>query len=153
MIQWILDCWSRKQKRKNQPITSLGIEHWTYLRFFQLLQSSFHQVGKRQSHTSIISVCFWFCQFDFHQIVSFHAADYDSDYDSVASENQPLGVPPRNISRSHTGFWLERFWLNWFNKGAATFQTYTFLQCRMGYRAKLIIRKISRPWNRFYILF
>ena len=28
--------------------------------------------------------------FDFHQIVSLYAFDYDSDFDSVASENQPL---------------------------------------------------------------
>ena len=27
MIQWKLGCWSRKQKRKNQPIARLGIEH------------------------------------------------------------------------------------------------------------------------------
>ena len=28
-------------------------------------------------------------RFDFHKIVSLYASEYDSDYDSVASENQP----------------------------------------------------------------
>ena len=36
--------------------------------------------------------CFRLRQFDFHVIVSLYLSDYDSDYDSVASENQPLEV-------------------------------------------------------------
>ena len=28
-------------------------------------------------------------QFDFHQTVSLYASDYNSNYDSVVSENQP----------------------------------------------------------------
>ena len=30
-----------------------------------------------------------FFRFDFHWIVSLHTSDYDSDYDSFASQNQP----------------------------------------------------------------
>ena len=35
--------------------------------------------------------CFRLRRFGFHYIVSLYSSDYDSDYDSVASENQPLG--------------------------------------------------------------
>ena len=36
--------------------------------------------------------CFRLRRFDFHYIVSLYASDYDSDYDSVASENQPFNA-------------------------------------------------------------
>ena len=35
-------------------------------------------------------ICFRLRRFDFHLIGSLYASDYDSDSDSVASENQPL---------------------------------------------------------------
>ena len=40
-------------------------------------------------------ICFRLRRFDFHLIVSLYASDYDSDSDSVASENQPLDVHRR----------------------------------------------------------
>ena len=36
--------------------------------------------------------CFRLRWFDFHKIVSLYPSDCDSDYDSLASENQPLGA-------------------------------------------------------------
>ena len=47
MIQWKLDCRSRKQKRKNQPITMPCLFFGFRLR---LGQSSFHWSHKRRSH-------------------------------------------------------------------------------------------------------
>ena len=36
--------------------------------------------------------CIQFHRFDFHKTVSLYASDYDSDYDSIASENQCLRI-------------------------------------------------------------
>ena len=61
MIQWKVGCRSRKQK---QPIN--------------------------QNQPIAKSGIFRLRRFDFHLIVSLYPSDYDPDYDSVASENQPL---------------------------------------------------------------
>ena len=53
MIQWKLDCRSRKQKRKNQPITMLGIEHCDWFILPPLLPTPTMQFSldhKRRSH-------------------------------------------------------------------------------------------------------
>ena len=43
MIQWKLDCWSRKHKRKNQQIIESSILIGLFFRFyFSLQQTSFH---------------------------------------------------------------------------------------------------------------
>ena len=88
---WKLDCRSGKQKRKNQPITMLGLEKsdWFILPF--LLPTPTMQFSldhKRRSHkrnrysASIPTPTVWF-SLD----CVLRASDYDSDSD--ARENQP----------------------------------------------------------------
>ena len=89
MIQRKLDCRSRKQKRKNKPITMPGLFFGFRLR---LRQSSFHWIGVisgigrnwNRSDSAYDSY------FRFSLVRSAYDSDYDSDSDSVASENQPL---------------------------------------------------------------
>ena len=53
MIQWKLGCWSRKQKRKNQPIAKSGIEHCHWFILLLLLATQTMQFSldrKQQRH-------------------------------------------------------------------------------------------------------
>ena len=92
MIQWKLGCWSpkqkQKQKHKNQPITKPCL----FLAFcLQLRQSSFHWIisirvisgigRKWNCSDSAYNSDFWFSPG--------RKLSYNSDSNSVASENQP----------------------------------------------------------------
>ena len=89
MIQWKLGCRSWKQKRKNQPIARPGIEHcYWFILPLQLVTLTMQfsldheQWSNKQNQCSAsYSVGFIFTR-----------SDYNSDYDSIASENQPLSL-------------------------------------------------------------
>ena len=89
MIQSKLDCRSRKQKRKNQPITMPGLFFGFRLR---LRQSSFHWIGVISGIGRNWNRCDSAddSDFRFSLVRSAYDSDYDSDSDSAASENQPL---------------------------------------------------------------
>ena len=99
MIQRKLDCRSRKQKRKNQPITIPGLFFGLRLR---LRQSSFHWIGVisgigrnwNRSDSAYDS------DFRFSLARSAYDSDYDSDSYSVASENQPEEIPGTSVLKS-----------------------------------------------------
>ena len=103
MIQWKLGCRSRKQKRKTQPIARPGIEHCQWFILPLLLATPTLQFSldrkrrsdKQNQSSASDSVGLIFTR----SIVSLYASDYDSDYDSVASENQPLCLVGQNEGR------------------------------------------------------
>ena len=96
MIQWKLGCRSRKQKRKNQPIAKSGIEncHWFILPLLlatRTIQFSLDRKQRRHKQNQCSasdSVGLIFTRSYRSKLL--YPSDYDSDYDSLASENQPL---------------------------------------------------------------
>ena len=107
VIQWKLDCRSRKQKRKNQSQCSIPglVIGWFFRLCFRLRQSSFHwtisdgvvnnvnAIGRNGNvlilPTPILPSLWlrlWLNRFSLGPKHS-----YDTDYDSVASENQAEG--------------------------------------------------------------
>ena len=93
MIQWKLDCRSRKQKRKNQPIARPRIEHRHWFIFQLLLATLTMQFSldrkrrspKQNQRSASDSVGLIF----FRSYCPTLNSDYDSDYDTVTGENQP----------------------------------------------------------------
>ena len=93
MIQWKLNCRSRKQQRKNKPITVLlsgPCDCWFRRFCFRLRQSTFHwklldrERGSRKYNGIRRKGTFWFIGLRFRR-------DYNSDFTVVSS----LTIRPR----------------------------------------------------------
>ena len=55
--------------------------------------------------------CFRLRRFNFHWIMLLYASDYDSDYDSVASEKQPQTCLP--LAHRFVAGWSQDFYCTW----------------------------------------
>ena len=107
MIWWKPDCWSPKQKQKDKPwsqctfprfVTGLGLP---LLLLTPTISFSLDQ--KQNVSDTVVSRIGMLFSLD-HKL---YASDYDSDSDSVASENQPLEVAHPHSDPSFALFLVE----------------------------------------------